>query len=153
MIIDIPIIIGQLVFVTCGKKLPPNSSKKTIKNSKKGDTMNKIKLFSIMALISINALSATVLPAQIFDHELHLIPGESEASILTTSHLAVATTIANAPVLGLIILADNGELELNMENEELLEELEIIKEIIEDNGKLSDYQRAILEVGTANNQI
>jgi hypothetical protein len=76
--------------------------------------------------------------------------------VTTSGTGAVASLIVStvgSPVAGLVVLADNGTVSIDFNNENSLEEVSLIQIALEDGEELSEMQEAILEIGIANAQL
>ena len=120
--------------------------------------MKKILLGTIVTLLSVNSFAMGVYPIGLGIHDLQTTYLSDEERVKTvgmlssTSGVTTSSTAAH-PLLGLIAMLDNGEMALDMENEELLDELDLIELKISEGEELTDRQKAIIEIGELNNQL
>ena len=108
-------------------------------------------LFSL--LISMSSFSASIYPSSMallgdaMTHCPNCMP------IFTTINGLTSSTTAANPIAGLVAFADNGEIMLDMESEALQDELAVIEMALEEGEELTDLQKAIIEIGSMNNQL
>ena len=120
--------------------------------------MNTILKLITLSLFISSANAASLYPTvSLFNDgakkQLHMGRDDGEFSFITTSQLAVSTTIAANPVAGLIVFADSNQVMLDLENDNVLEVLENIQISLSEGLELTDLEKAILKIGLENNQI
>ena len=116
-----------------------------------------LKILTLSLFIN-SAVAATLYPSLSLlndgaSKQLHMGTDDGELSFLTTSQLAISTTTIASPMAGLIIFADGDNAYLDLDNEHVLDLLENIEISLSDGVELTDLEKAILNIGYANNQI
>jgi hypothetical protein len=120
--------------------------------------MKKLLIF-VTLLTSLSSYAVSVVPGLVMTNSAS---GEVELleagvyGLITSGAGGVSSLVLStvgSPIVGLVVLTDNGLASLNLENDDVRDEVLLIQIAFEDGEELSEMQEAILEIGIANAQL